>query len=253
MEYTIQKLAKLAGISTRTLRYYDEIGLLKPARINSSGYRIYGSKEVDILQQIMFYRNMGVELSSIKQILQTKGFDELKALEGHLEYLLEKREQLDLLIKNVSKSINSKKEGVTMKDNEKFDGFKKKLIEENEEKYGGEIRSKYTDQVIDESNQKLLQMSKEQYEDFKKLEQEILDTLNKAFKTKNPQGELAQKAVQLHRQWLEYTWSTYSKEAHAGLAAMYVEDERFRSYYDKNQPGLAAFLKEAIDIYTNVK
>jgi len=67
MEYTVQKLGKLAGISARTLRYYDEIGILKPARISSSGYRIYGKKEVDLLQQILFYRELGVDLESIKK------------------------------------------------------------------------------------------------------------------------------------------------------------------------------------------
>ena len=69
MEYTIQKLASMAGISSRTLRYYDEIGLLKPIRISSSGYRIYGPAEVDRLQQILFYRTLGVRLESIKDIL----------------------------------------------------------------------------------------------------------------------------------------------------------------------------------------
>lgn len=67
MEYTVQKLSKLAGISTRTLRYYDEIGILKPARINSSGYRIYSQKEIDRLQQILFYKELGVDLESIKK------------------------------------------------------------------------------------------------------------------------------------------------------------------------------------------
>ena len=66
MEYTIQKLAHLAGISTRTLRYYDQIGLLSPARTNEAGYRIYGAKEVDVLQQILFYKEMGLELARIK-------------------------------------------------------------------------------------------------------------------------------------------------------------------------------------------
>ena len=68
MEYTVQKLGKLAGVSTRTLRYYDEIGILKPARINSSGYRIYGQAEVNQLQQILFYRELGVSLENIKKI-----------------------------------------------------------------------------------------------------------------------------------------------------------------------------------------
>ncbi|EUJ38072.1 putative transcriptional regulator [Listeria weihenstephanensis FSL R9-0317] len=80
MEYTVQKLGQLAGVSTRTLRYYDEIGILKPARINTSGYRIYGQIEVDRLQQILFYREMNVPLEKIKAILEEPDFDEAAAL-----------------------------------------------------------------------------------------------------------------------------------------------------------------------------
>ena len=98
MEYTVKKLGRLAGVSTRTLRYYDEIGILKPARINSSGYRIYGEKEIDRLQQILFYRELGVGLEGIKEILTSASFDEIKALLEHREKLLDKRKQLDMLV-----------------------------------------------------------------------------------------------------------------------------------------------------------
>ena len=91
MEYTVQKLGLMAGISTRTLRYYDEIGILKPARINSSGYRIYGQAEVDKLQQILFYRELGVSLENIKDIVNDPSFDCLKALGEHREKLIEKK------------------------------------------------------------------------------------------------------------------------------------------------------------------
>ncbi|MBP1157025.1 DNA-binding transcriptional MerR regulator [Paenibacillus sp. PvR052] len=97
MEYTVQKLALLAGVSTRTLRYYDEIGLLKPARINTSGYRIYGQPEVDRLQQILFYRELGVGLEEIKDLITSPSFDADHALRQHRERLLEKRKQLDAL------------------------------------------------------------------------------------------------------------------------------------------------------------
>lgn len=246
MEYTVQKLGKLAGVSTRTLRYYDEIGILKPARINSSGYRIYGQKEVGCLQQILFYKEMGFELSVIKEVLSAKNFDEVHALTSHLDRLLTKRNQLDLLIENVNKTIAYKKGRISMSDKEKFEGFKKKLVEENEEKYGKEIREKYSDEVVDKANQKMLQMTEEEYEAFKKLEQEILDTLAAAYETKDPCGDLGQKAANLHKQWLSYTWKEYSKEAHKGLVEMYVADERFTAYYDKKQPGLAAFLRDAV-------
>ena len=75
MKYTIKKLAELAGVSTRTLRYYDEIGLLKPCRVNSSGYRIYGQKEVDLLQQILLYRSLDMKLEDIHDIISNPNFD----------------------------------------------------------------------------------------------------------------------------------------------------------------------------------
>jgi len=252
MEYTVKKLSSLAGVSPRTLRYYDEIGILKPARINSSGYRIYSPREVDKLQQILFYRELGLSLDEIKEIITSPSFDEIKALREHKEKLLAKREQLELLIANVDKTIASKEGRITMSDKEKFAGFKQKLVEENEKKYGKEIREKYGDEAVDRSNKILKDMTQEQYEEVTKLEKEIIETLLKAFKTEDPAGELAQKAADLHRQWLSFFWGNYTKEAHAGVAQMYVDDESFTAYYDKHQPGLAAFLRDAVVIYTGI-
>lgn len=250
MEYTVQKLGKLAGISTRTLRYYDEIGILKPARINSSGYRIYGNREVDLLQQILFYRELGFNLEDIKEIILSSDFEPTKALREHHERLLARRRQLDMLIANVEKTLASAEGSMFMSDKEKFEGFKDKLIKENEEKYGSEIRKKYGDEKVDNSNQKYKNMTNEQYEAFKKLENEVLETLQAAIKEGRPEGQLAQRAAELHKEWLCYTWDKYSKEAHIGLAHMYVEDERFKAYYDKVQAGAAEFLRDAILIYT---
>lgn len=253
MEYTIQKLAKIAGVSTRTLRYYDEIGVLKPARINSSGYRIYGKEEVSRLQQILFYRELGVSLLDIKNIMTSPSFDATKALKEHREKLLAKREQLDLLISNIDKTIAVSEEGINMTDKEKFEGFKQKMIEDNEKKYGKEIREKYGDKQVHESNKKFKNMTKQQYDEFEKLGASVISTLKEAFATGNPAGELAQKTADLHRKWLSYVWGSYNKEAHADLAQMYVDDERFTAYYDKEQPGSAEFLRDAILIYTGMK
>lgn len=250
MEYTVQKLGQLAGISTRTLRYYDEIGLLKPTRINSSGYRIYGSDEVDRLQQILFYRELGVNLDSIKEIITSSTFDEATALKEHRNKLLEKREQLDMLITNVDKSIQLRERSITMADQEKFEGFKQENVDNNEDKYGKEIRGLYGDNTVDKSNAKVKGMSQKQYTEVTNLEQQVLDNLKAAMETGDPAGELAQKTADLHRQWISYYWDQYSKEAHAGLAEMYVADERFSAYYDKIQPGASVFLRDAILIYT---
>jgi len=253
MEYTVQKLGRLAGVSTRTLRYYDEIGILKPARINSSGYRIYGQTEVDRLQQIMLYREMGVNLDTIKEIVTSKVFDETVALNDHLVKLLAQRQQIDLLIANVEKTIEYQKGSISMKDKEKFEGFKKKMVEDNEQKYGKEIREKYGDEKVEASNKQILNMTQEQHAEFEKLSQEVLDTLETAFATGDPAGELGQKTADLHRQWISFAWGSYNKEAHAGVAQMYVDDERFTAFYDKKQPGMAAFLRDAVMIYTGIK
>lgn len=253
MEYTVQKLAKLAGISTRTLRYYDEIGILKPARINTSGYRIYGKKEVDTLQQILFYRELDINLEQIKNIIKDSDFDGQKALKEHRKNLLEKREQIDLLIANLDKTIAVNEGRIIMNDKEKFEGFKQKLVDDNERKYGKEIRQKYGDQAVNQSNTRLKNMTQEDYEKIIKLESELFEVLESAFQTGNPGGELAQKAADLHRQWITFYWDSYSKEAHAGVAQLYVEDERFKAYYDKRQLGTAKFLRDAIYIYAGME
>lgn len=253
MEYTVKKLAKLSGVTARTLRYYDEIGILKPARINSSGYRIYGSREVDRLQQILFYRELGLGLDDIKKIILSPCFDEVQALKYHHEKLLDEKARLERLISNVEKTIAQKEGRVDMSDREKFEGFKKNLVNENESKYGAEIRSKYGDKTVDESNRKMMNMTKEQYDEFTKLGEKINELLKKACESGDPAGELAQEVADLHRQWLCFTWPEYTREAHAGLAKMYVHDERFKKYYDEICPGAAEFLKEAILIYTGKK
>ena len=253
MEYTVQKLAHLAGVSTRTLRYYDEIDILKPARINSSGYRIYGQEEVNRLQQILFYREVGVSLDSIKTIVTAPSFDGAAALREHREKLLEKKEQLELLIANVEKTIALTEGRIKMSNKERFEGFKKKMIEENEKKYGKEIREKYGNDTVNRSNEKVMNMTQEHHDEVTALAEQVTVTLAEAFKTGDPAGDLAQKAADLHKQWLCYYWNEYSKEAHAGLAQMYVDDERFTAYYDKEHPGTAEFLRDAIHIYTGSK
>ncbi len=252
MEYTVQKLSQLAGVSARTLRYYDEIGILKPARINSSGYRIYGNEEVDRLQQILFYRELGVHLDQIKEIVTDPSFDKAIALREHYEKLLEKKIQLDVLIINVEKTIAFTEGRIEMTDQEKFQGFKQKMIDENEKNYGKEIREKYGHETVEGSNEKVKNMTQEQYDEVTCLGEELLETLAEAFKNGDPASELAQKAAKMHKQWLTYFWSHYSKEAHAGIAQMYVDDKRFTAYYDEKRPGTAVFLRDAILIYTGM-
>jgi len=249
MEYTINKLSKLSGVSTRTLRYYDEIELLKPARVAPSGYRIYGQEQADILQQILFYRELEFSLEEIKTLLSAPDFDREQAFKDHLTALHKKRARLEKLIQTVTKSKAAMKGDITMSDQEKFEGFKQGLIDENEQKYGKEARTKYGDRAVDESKEKLKGLTKEQYEEGERLRLELEATLKAAFDAGNPAGELAQQACGLHRQWLCVFYPGYSKQYHMGLGEMYVLDERFRANYDKLAPGCTEFFRDAINIY----
>jgi DNA-binding transcriptional MerR regulator len=249
MEYSVDKLAKLSGVSARTLRYYDQLGLLVPKRISSNGYRVYGGEEIGRLQQILFYRELGVPLEEIGRILTAKDFDAAAALQNHLQALLVRRERIDALICNVEKTLKSMKGDMVMTDKEKFDGFKQKLVDENEATYGKEIREKYGEEAVERSNTKLLGTSRAQYAQLEELSREVNETLKAAFEQGDPAGELAQKACELHKRWLLYYWDQYSKEAHMGLGEMYVSDPRFTAYYDQIAPGLAVFLRDALRVY----
>ncbi len=252
MEYSIKALSKLAGVSTRTLRYYDEIGLLKARRLDLSNYRVYEQNEVDVLQQILFFRELGFALEDIKTIMESPDFDREQALRGHLAALTAKKAQLERLIKNVTNTIETMKGDRTMSDQEKFEGLKQNLIDENEAQYGAEVRAKYGDTVVDTSNQKLKDMTQEKYNTAEELSAAINETLIAAVKQGNPAGELAQRACELHKEWLCMYWpdGMYTKEAHMGLGQMYCDDERFKAYYDKITPGCAEFLRDALAIYT---
>src|SRR5690606_19074521 len=133
MEYSINKLAKLAGVSTRTLRYYDKIGLLSPLRAVGIGFRFCVQKEVDLLQQILYYRELGLPLEEIKSIIWSKNFDDVGALRNHLVALQAKKEQIEVLISNVKKTIAASSGEIEMSDKEKFEGFKQNMLNENED------------------------------------------------------------------------------------------------------------------------
>jgi len=248
-EYSINRLAKLAGVSARTLRYYDQIGLLTPGGKTLSGYRVYSQKEVDVLHQIMFYKQSGMQLEDIKKIITSADFDPLTAMQQHMENLLQQKEKLEDLIENAEKTIKMLKGEQQMNNKEKFDAFKQNMVKENEEKYGREIREKYGDERVDATNRKILGMTEEEYTTVEELNTALNKTLKAAVSEGNPASETAQKACHLHKKWLSFYWNFYTKEAHLGLCLMYTQDERFKEYYENIAPGCADFLYEAMKIY----
>lgn len=253
MEYTIKELADLAGISTRTLRWYDKKGLLKPSRVNEAGYRFYDEKAVARLQQIMFYRELEFSLYDIGQILESPQFDQQKALQSHLQELTRRREQIDDLILTVQKTLAELQGGKKMSDREKFEAFKKKMVQENEEKYGTEIREKYGDESVDRANAAMMKMSEETYKQWKEKEDRILAMLKEAVLTgETPDSPQAQEIAKLHAVWC-FRDEKYDPQKHAQIASLYTLDKRFTAYYDREVEGCAKFLTDAVSIYAKAK
>lgn len=249
MEYTIKKIANLSGVSARTLRFYDEIDLLKPARVNSSGYRIYGQNEVNRLQQILFYREMDLKLEEIKEILDNPDFDVEQALMEHQEKLVAKRQEIDRLLASVQQTMKYYKGEIEMSDQEKFTAFKEQKVAENEAKYGKEIREKYGEETVERSNKKYLNLTEEQMQEMAETEVQLFETIGVYLEQPEIESDVAKEIFRLHKKWLSYTWPTYSAEAHKGLGMMYIADERFTAYYDEKHAGAAQALNDAIKYY----
>jgi len=251
MEYTVNALARLAGVTARTLRWYDRLGLLRPGRVSEAGYRLYGPAQVDRLQQILFYRELGLPLADIKEVLDDPAFDRREALQSHLLALRQRREQLDRLIGTVERTLLDGKGEIHMTDREKFAAFQKKAVEENEERYGKEVRERYGDQAVDASNQAFLSMSREETLSWQELDRELRAGLEAAVRAgEDPAGAEGQRLAEMHARWLFFGGQPYDAARHAGVAELYVADERFTAYYDGAVPGCARFLRDAVAAYT---
>lgn len=250
MEYSIREFADLAGITTRALRYYDKIGLLKPDRVSASGYRVYTGRQVDALQLILLYKSFGMALRDIIDVMHAPDFDRAQALRRQLEALTAKRRELDVLIDNITRTLQCEEGEGTMTDREKFEGLKRALVEGNEQKYGAEIREEFGDEIVGQSNARMMNLTQEQYDEMQQLSAEILTLLERAVTDgAAPQSEQGREIAELHKKWLGYTWPSYSTEAHKGLGETYIADDRFKAYYDGNVEGCARFLCDAIQAH----
>ena len=250
-EYSVQQLSQLSGVSARTLRWYHQIGLLEPRRVGENGYRYYGPQQADRLQDILYYRALGTPLAQIKAYLDDPAFNRIAALRSHLAALQAQQARLEELIRSVRQTIQAQERNIIMKDEQKFEAFKRKIVAQNEETYGQEARQKYGDDQVDQSNEVLLNLTQEQYRQWTELGQRIQTGLEQAVQAgaapESPQGR---DIVQLHRRWLAVAGNDYDAAKHRGLAMLYTADPRFIAYYDKNTPGCAQFLQDAILCWT---
>lgn len=247
MNYKISELAKLAGISTRTLRHYEDMGLLHPKRLKDSNYRIYDEELVNQLQHILILKEMGFDLDLIKKMM--KDIDEskrMRMLEEHLLSLEQKKNQINLLINNVNTTIKAMKGEIKMKDQDKFEGLKDKMISDNDALYKDEVIERWGKDAYESSRKAFKNFTKEQFDELNQCASDIITSLIKV--KKNPQNQALRNHVYgLHQKWLTQSWGgMYNKEAHYNLVDMYVNDDRFRKYYDQHEEGLAELLKDIV-------
>lgn len=251
MEIKIAQLAKLAGISTRTLRHYHDCGLLAPLYTSGGGQRIYGQHELLKLQQILFYKQLGLELSVIKTLLADPNFNEIEALKQHKSAIQQKIESLKNACKTIDYTVKTLEKGENIVPNKLFENLKEDLVLQNEEKYGKEARQLYGDPAVDESNKKFKNMSEEDYKRLEDLNKKIFTLLDEAFEESNFTSPKAMELAKLHREWLCFYWEDYTPEAHMGIAQMYVNDPRFAKYYNRGTVGKAEFLERCINHYAS--
>ena len=218
MAMRVKEVADLVGISVRTLHYYDEIGLLTPEKTTESGYRLYTDDDLEELQQILFFKELGFPLKKIKEIINNPSFDRHKALVLQRKMLLEKRRQLDKMIATIDKAIQHMKGEIQMTNKEKFEGF-----DFRHNPYEQEARKLWGDEAVDNANAKLRNMSKEEQEAMVKAMNSIYQKLA-ALRHGSPESEEAQAAIKEWYDFLNNNFGNYSLEAFKGLGQMYVDD-----------------------------
>ena len=245
--FTVKQLSKMAGITPRTLHYYDEIGLLKPSRVGENGYRYYGDDALLRLQQVLLYRELDLPLEDIKQIMGRRDFDILSALEQHKEQLRKRMARMERLIGTVDETILNLKGKKAMSPKQIFDVFN----EEQQAEYEKEAMQMYDPEVVKASYKKWNSYSKAE-------KQRIGDEGNAVYQDliqAMPRGAAspeAQACVERWRRHMNYFW-TPNLEQLVGLAQGYNNDPRFKANFDKVHPNLAAFMLEAVTVYVNAR
>jgi DNA-binding transcriptional MerR regulator len=241
--YTVKQLAEIAGITPRTLHYYDEIQLLKPARVGENGYRYYSEESLLRLQQILFYRELDLPLDEIRSLVGTPEFDVRAALDQHKRELKKRIQRLQRLIQTVDRTILFMEGNLEMEKKQLFDAFNDEQQAEMEQ----EAMQLYDPEIVKESSRK--------WKGYSRAEKErIADEGNAVYldlvavMPKGAGSPEAQACIERWRKHMDYFW-TPNLEQLIGLADGYNDDARFRANFDRIDPGLAPFMREAVRIY----
>jgi len=244
--YTIKQRADMVVVSVRTLHHYDAIGLLKPSARTAAEYRLYGEAELLRLQQILFFKDLALQLEEIRAILDNPGFDEVAALHAHRQHVQQELGRLTRLLGTIDKTIHRLTEDdMTMTDEELYEGF----TPEQRERYQREAREMYDPAMVAESERRLRKLSKVQWQAVKDEGDALTRTLA-ALITRDPADPEVQAAIARHYAWVDQFYPVSAK-MYRGLGQLYTDHPEFRATYERYAPNLADFMRAAMEVYAD--
>lgn len=241
--FSVRQLADMAGVSARTLHYYDEIGLLRPQRNPDNGYRIYDRAALLRLQQILFLRELGLSLEEIQAVLDQPDFNLVQSLEAHKEALHTRKVRLERLIQTVQRTINYLKGTIDMEEKNLFDGFS----EEKQREYEKQVEEKYGNKYLNISQQRWGSYPEEKKKAILAEGNQVYLDMVKAIPA-GPESAQAQEGI---ARWHQHMRNFYdpTPEIMLGLGDGYNNDPAFREVFDRFHSELAPFMRESIRVY----
>ena len=250
MSHTVNKLAKLSGVSVRTLHYYDEIGLLKPAYCGENNYRYYEEQQLLLLQQILFYRELGFQLNDIKKIIYSDQFDKINALESHKNILNINLNQTKNLIKTIDKTLSYLRGDATMNKEELYYGFDSEKQKQYEQELvdSGRVTKKEMDAYRKEYSTWTQEKKDQGIQEGKNVIDDLVKALNNHLA---PSSDEVQSIIRRGYNWLGYMWlGKAAKDKYLGMIELYQTPD-FKKFYDSHHPDLLQFLVEAMKIFAD--
>ncbi|MCI4167617.1 MerR family transcriptional regulator [Bacillus spizizenii] len=248
MKYQVKQVADIAGVSIRTLHHYDDIQLLKPSALTDAGYRLYSDADLERLQQILFFREIGFRLDDIKEMLDHPNFDRKAALQSQKDMLMKKKQRMEEMIQTVDRTLQSIKGGEHMDKRDLFAGLSMKDIEEHQQTYADEVRKLYGREIAEETEKRTSAYSAD---DWRAIMAEF-DSIYRQIAARmihGPDDAEVQSAVGAFRDHISQYHYECTLDIFRGLGEVYITDERFTNAINQYGEGLAAFLREAIIIY----
>lgn len=244
--YSVGEVASLAGVSVRTLHYYDETGLLRPSSRSLAGYREYTPADLDRLQEVLVYRRLGLGLAAIAGLLDNPDHDRHETLRRQRRLLAEQVESLREVQRLVEQTLATMEGATAMSEHDKFEGLG--TYERNDAEFGDEVRERWGDtETYAESTRRTSSYSEDDWAAIKAESEAIEADLAELLAAGVPaESEQAMDVAERHRRHIGARYYECGHEMHANLGEMYVADPRFAKHYEKRRTGLAAYVRDAI-------